>query len=493
MTSHFPSLVTSFLAQESAMPAEVIDSSSQGLGTPAIFFIFIAFLVVAKLIAKNFEGKQQLALKRIEMGQDIVAPQPVTNPENPSKNYFWLLLLVVGLSLLLFLCISSAILFFGLQGKAVSEVATIASGRHSTTKIASVPTAEFVSSATHQEAVSTPEFVERKTIEAVKQALRIEKWKTELPFPANQYSGVESCAIPLARRIHEELKPDVQAEVDNSEVTTAPTFVVNIEKLKANGDAAFLDQFKSAFKKLNPDIRIVDAEAERMTDGNAEARENLGAEYDVIVRASIKKRYSDKFPDRSLELRDGIVVCQLQRKGDTKREREKTFSVKFTDAPWLNDFEKFARLDPSQEFYVGLSDSFEQSADTAHQIALDDVANQFGRPFLDLNSSTYYRSFQQKITRPYGEVYREAILVIDAGKRFAGHRDSSRHAPASGKSLHIDPERGVAVLAIMTVMLTFIANAVTQGYYRTGLSRTSLVACSLAVIFIILIVVLNFA
>ena len=472
-------------------------------GSLEIIFIFVAFLVVAKLVANHFASKQKLALKRLELDKDNAAHSPVSSAKKTSGISILVTVLILFLSGFLFMAILSLFAFVSFAPSPVivshppqaspsdlaAEAAFVSSPPTPNAPISNAPMLQHNAPARLDVAVLA------EAPDTAQPLQRIEDWKAELFFPANQYSGAESCAIPLARRIHEELERDERPDEKNSDVSAPQTLVVNIENLKANGDAGFLDQFKTAFQKLSPNVKIVEAAAEKKLDEKSDSSENPATEYDVTVSVSTLSRYSDGFPDRTIEVENGAVACRLRRKGAEKEDRGKTFSVKFAETPWLNDFAKFARLYPSQKIFVGLSQGFEESSDNADEEARLDIANQMERSSIGYNATTYRHMFKQKITRPYGKVYRTAILAIVTGYEFAGHSESSpAYASVSrAKSFQIDPERGVAVLAIMTVMLTFIANAATQGYYRTGLSRTAVIVCSLAILFIFLIVVLNFA
>ena len=521
MNSNFPNLVTLFLAQE-AMPVESTNSHFPRLAMPEIVFVFIAFLVVASLISKHFEGRQKLALKRLELGKDDAAGQPALAVKMSSGPSVLVKILIVFFSVFLLLIMFSQFAFFYYS----ASVPTTRTSDADTTEAFSLATPEdafaplpaptppkpFVTNLyvpkTGNSTEPAPTVAE--AADPVQQFQRIEDWKAKLFFPANRYSGVESCAIPLARMIHEELKSDKKPDEKGSNGPAAQSLLVHVDTLRDFGHAAFLDQFKSAFEKLDPNVKIVDSEAEKNSDEHDQSDQNSDTDYEATFSLNRVNNYVDFFPSGKRELENGEVVCRLQRRGSAEKKRRKTLMASFNEAPWINDFEKFEQLDPSRKIYVGLSESFEQSEDTAHQIAVQDVANQLGLPSLELelDASIYHRTFKQKIIRPYGKVYREAILVIDIGNKFAGQANLTSRAQSRPLELdalrpelsvggrwskEIGAERGIAVLAILTVVLSFIANAATQGYYRTRLSRTTVIICSLAVIFILLIVVLNFA
>ena len=476
----------------------------------ALIIIF-AFLVVAKLVDAHFVSERAYTSKRRELGIDNDAKRPASAAQQSSGISGWTTAIIICSSVFFLLCIITGILIISVSPTEVHEAKVRMPSATSSTEIGSALSAEQVES-TYQDPLPL-EHIERKILDPAQQHQRIEQWKADLPFPANQYSGVESCAIPLARLIHKELesvrnnrqpKSETVAEdesgekVDkkNTELPASQILVVNVEQLKANGHAAFFDQFKLAFERLSPTVKIVDSKLANRQEKNDVSGEKSTAEYKVTFNVRFGSSGTDAFPYRSLELENGDLQCELQVKGSDEEIRKKNFSVDFNDIPWLNNFENFARLDPSQKIYVGLSKSFEQSADTAHQIAVQDVADQLGLSSLNIDATVYRRIFKQKITRPYGKVYREAILIIDTGnnfgvqKIFAGPPGSS---VSSGKPLEINAERGIAVLAILTVVLTFVANIATQGYYRRRLSQTTVIVCSLAAIFIFLIVILNFA
>ena len=497
MNNYFPIMVTPFLAQDASMVVEDTSRHFLNLNTPAIIFIIVAFLVVAKMISKHFEGRQQLALKRLELSKDDAAGQPAFVAKQSTGTSILVKLLIVFFLGFLLLCIISTVLFIGVRATKVKQIEHHASTARVTRGHSLATSAELYPS-DYLDAISKSKSTRRNTVDPVEQHQRIEGWKETLLFPANQYSGVESCATPLARMIHEILDFAKKPAEKNEDVSTQQTLVVDVEKIKAAGHATFFKKFKAAFKGLNPDVKILEAGKASTPDKDVASKGKPLQVYEANLNLKVKKTFSGLLNGRPSKLEQGEVICLLNPEGSDEKKQQKTFILNFDEYPWLNDFKTFARFYPSKKFTTGLSQSLEESAAAAHKIAIQDAANQLSLP-VEIVEQLVLGTFKQTIIRSYGNVYREAVLV-DAKKELAFQkwaaeidtRESAARA-SNGKSLKIDPESGLAILAIMTAGLAFIANIATQGYYRTGLSRTAVIVSSLAAFFIILLVILNFA
>ena len=450
--------------------------------------IVVVIMVAAYLISKRTGGTRKLN----GTGQSRPRKRPVSEEKK-----FWRGLYLVGAGLVALFAVGLVLVvlaFFMLWQSKAESIST-----HKEVTFNSAPPAEFVSS---DAAPSPPKPVKRIGLDLTKQRKRIEDWKKDLPFPVDLYSSVESCAAPVARMIQEELnsksktqtleaEAEEESEVESYAKSFSPpteqTIVVNVENLrlfKSGYADSFYRQFKAAYKKLAPNVKIV---------GDGEKIKNKSSECKVEFSLTNTETYTDGyvgFPPR--KVRKGKLLCKLKLIEGAEKYREKRFTVQFSETPWLND--DFTKLSPSGRFYVGLSQSLEKSNSTARELAIQDLAKQLGIPPEDVEPLVS-RYFPQKITRPYGSVYRAAVLV-DLGKKVGASSPASVASAQSypsyryskGIARGINPERGIAVLAIMTVVLALVANAITQGYYRLELSRTAIILCSIAAIFIILVV-----
>ena len=78
--------------------------------------------------------------------------------------------------------------------------------------------------------------------------------------------------------------------------------------------------------------------------------------------------------------------------------------------------------------------------------------------------------FAQKLTRPYGDVWREAVLIDVTGEAMRGTIEVAEARAARDSSI----KKGGALLAVLLLLaiiaVCFIGNAVTQGYYRRPLN-----------------------
>ena len=184
--------------------------------------------------------------------------------------------------------------------------------------------------------------------------------------------------------------------------------------------------------------------------------------------------------------------------GEKKYFEDRIKPVSFIEKPWLTNFANFTSLYPESRFYIGATEGVEPLRSKAHDRAVQDVANRLNLKSEQIEPQIAGR-FTQTIERPYGKVYREAILVQNPPKVRAFDSVAGVIAPSVQRSLlsRVVPtgppsfEFFLAMIVCLTVIAGFISNIATQGYYRTKISNTSLAVAALVVGLILLNVVMS--
>ena len=188
----------------------------------------------------------------------------------------------------------------------------------------------------------------------------------------------------------------------------------------------------------------------------------------------------------------GVVVCKV-RGIDSSTE----VAINCTEKLWLSDFESFAgRGDRLEDFSVGRSDEFLPNASQAQQTAIKNVtagrqySTNKGMRYL-VNGRPYKLSDRllQKYERPYGDVYRCAVL-LEADKETVSFASVPVGAQAKAKMRAPSFEWFVALLIGLTLVIGTISNVLTQGYCHAEISNSvsAMVVLGVFVLFLIVIV-----
>lgn len=320
----------------------------------------------------------------------------------------------------------------------------------------------------------------------------IRSWTEDLPFDADQYPSIEACAAPLARQIVEDIKEFQESEMTaeaTAEEKDPPTYSTPLRISKRESgffaDRDFYDfekALKKAFKSLKPSVFVANDEADNTRF--------------VTFSLNNFKNFEDAFPANSIRLKSGDISFRWSPR-DPKAENlpKETKSVSFIEKPWLTDFQRFTARYPESRFYVGAPTRVQPLKSKAHEHAVQEVAERLNLKAEQIEPRIAGK-FTQTIERPYGKVYREAILVQDPPSSPMQHmvanssdslfRDLHKRSPPSF-------EFSLAMIVCLTVVAGFISNIATQGYYRTRISRGVMIVAALCVVLIIFIVSMSLA
>jgi len=320
-------------------------------------------------------------------------------------------------------------------------------------------------------------------------------WTEELPFDADQYPGVVECAAPLARMIAKEIKADLatvakaeeteveaeaalEASVSVSIVHTELNSRVNGSWWYGSNSKNFDDAFRKALKSEMPNVLF---------------NSPIGKKYELRFGFEEILEFPEAYPERPLTLISGRMACRSP-------ELDKTYSVAFHQKPWLTHFKDFTL--ENRYYYIGATKKFQPLRSKAHEGAVKEIANR-----LKLNveqiEPLIVDKFTQAIERPYGTVFREAILVHNPPVNgvATGYVAVASSSPASASRsllgrLRFDLFRPsfeflLALIVCLTVVAGFTSNIVTQGYYRTEISNSLMLVAGVFVSVVLLTVVLG--
>ena len=149
-------------------------------------------------------------------------------------------------------------------------------------------------------------------------------------------------------------------------------------------------------------------------------------------------------------------------------------SIDFADKPWLVDIDKYAANKKLQHYT--LVDSPKSARNPAEATAMALEAASYNGP---IAPNQIADRFAQKLTLPYGELYREAILVdLSIPRSSVGMTSSAatntptegRRSQNQGVSVGLNPTRGLILTTIGLIAIGWISNLLTQGYYRQNIS-----------------------
>lgn len=174
----------------------------------------------------------------------------------------------------------------------------------------------------------------------------------------------------------------------------------------------------------------------------------------------------------------------------------------FIEKPWVAQFDQFASSNPQRNFVLARSDHFSASPESAFLIADQRGAESITRMLMPLvqegqvtlipdieiqtrntirwliQSGVFVRDrFVQRLKRPYGDVYRAAVLFevqphqleTLRGEIYTISRNRQRDRQASVSFLG----GAVVIFGVVTLLCLFL-NQATRGYYRAKLSAVCL-------------------
>ncbi len=356
-------------------------------------------------------------------------------------------------------------------------------------------------------------------------------WDEAVAPVANVYPGIPDCGRPLAAKLVTHLQDELKSEEESSkaEAEAPPRYRIALKNsgLDQRDFLNFLIHFRNEFTAAFPGSFVDDMTAGSYPTPKDADKENQLQRLSITVYHSSDgqggmAKWDDRNPRRALE-RSGQMVCKLRRNG---RMGQMEFTSDFIEKAWVADAEKFLMRWPKRKFIIGFSPRLAASEHEARAEALKDANVRLARlngeiflPSYDMEENVVDR-FVQKLTMPYGSVWREAVLLdykmhdpplikfedpafaarvaADGSDSAISYSRTSSHAGATdvasgpGRS-QFHSERLVAGLMLLTVVVGWISNWMTQGYYRGPVWTVAGTLFSIGFLFLIFVVLISFA
>ena len=293
-------------------------------------------------------------------------------------------------------------------------------------------------------------------------------WSNSLPPTADIYPSIPSCGRPLAFQIAEQIRQDKRSKKKFAVTFVKETYAGDHDQWKPPED--FVANFRGEFVKQFPgsDVAVVTAEAKS-------ANQKLQP---LEIKLSFKP---------TEKIRTGKQIAgTISARWTTRSGTRAVALIDYVDKPWV--------LDPDDDgdkgrLSVGYSKRLARSPAEAASLARDSVQ---ALPVQVIDR------FRQKLSLPYGELWQEAVLVntrISANSTMRGYyvdllplvrnweseRPPTRLSQASLPQSEAQPRKlnsrsglsqtsALIVTTIGLVLIGFISNLLTQGYYRQNIN-----------------------
>lgn len=319
-------------------------------------------------------------------------------------------------------------------------------------------------------------------------------WDHDLPFEANIYPGLTECGRPLARKLAAHLKQstgnnesDAKPDTPAAEAGPADRYRVELcnDRLDHKNYLNFLIRFRNEFRQQVKGSSVVDAtdpNKPATTNGDATGdRRTVSVKISSIIEESISGHNKWNLLGKE---QTGQVVMELTDANDTIE-----WVAEFSDKPWLAETESFVSRNADRMFVIGYSPRLASSRQEAGAAALKDALARLQtskgiRLAHHENVDDYVSDrFVQKLTMPYGSVWREAVLIhIQGAETQRVARVAGAVAPATAAELAAKRswkpsiESMLASLMLLTMAVGWICNLITQGYYRVSITRAVVTA-----------------
>ena len=297
-------------------------------------------------------------------------------------------------------------------------------------------------------------------------------------FQANLYPGLIECMEPLARKIGDAVENEgLIPTTDAGQETEQLVFTVHAEDSLRSESPQCLDQFINGLAERFPGAQVLTSETKHGAPSTKPKKHELFLSLSASVEsgtpiklAPIVTANSRVF--HSLRSSSGNVKCQA-----VGSNAKANAAVIYIEKSWVNQFDQLVSELPKKQFVVGYSQELSSSEPLARQSAMENAQSQI-RVHADTNGgintlideSHVADRFAQKLTRPYGDVWREAVLIDVTGEAMRGTIEVAEARAARDSSI----KKGGALLAVLLLLAIvaacFIGNAVTQGYYRRPLN-----------------------
>jgi hypothetical protein len=280
-------------------------------------------------------------------------------------------------------------------------------------------------------------------------------------FTARIYPSLVATATPLAIKLADELHS--VGSGDSAAPVVPMTIQIAGEQLVEKHRSGLLERFSRQLRTEFPDAAVL------VIDGpSGDQRADLD-EGTVWVSLRMDDQETRPSWDEGIGQERGRHVCLAQTaRGDIVVECE------YIDKPWLEDFDAFVSQRPTKRYTIGYSGSLVSSEAEARRLAMKDAVAKSRikvapNAFVHVSEQHVVDRFAQRLSRPYGDVWREAVLLDVSPDRMAPLISTVQTSLVKRRTETRSALYGLVVLLGFTTLLCVILDAITQGYFRKPL------------------------
>ena len=323
----------------------------------------------------------------------------------------------------------------------------------------------------------------------------VEPWSNTLPPTADVYPSITLCGRPLAFQIAEAIRREKRSEKE---------FAVTFVKETRPGDhdqwkppRSFVANFRIEFVKQFPGSTVVNPIREAEIKAEADpANKHLQP---LVIKLSLKPVAESAGSFQAFDFQDHEVsAAEISARWTTKSKTRAAASINFIDKSWVVDPAGYLSDNSALQLAVGFSQRLARSPSEAKTLALENINRQIQNPSNHATADQILDRFVQKVSMPYGELWREAVLVdlqmqsnnvaaraMDGENRDVPHLELDREwsPPATSTFRRVrnqqfshrqsgNPAPGLILTAIGLISIGLISNLLTQGYYRQNIKYT---------------------
>ena len=291
-------------------------------------------------------------------------------------------------------------------------------------------------------------------------------------FAADVYPSrratVEPLALQLLSSVHEVLSQvDDAPDRSTDDKTRAIENVIVFSEESSDADSVMSDQFASHVRKLFPkaNVSVLQSSPQKPESGT------------LVVELKVVSDRNRKISEPVYRQLSGKHRCEWELVAIEPGSG--TIDIGFVNKPWVESFDTFVSENPDTNYVVGYSSSLCNNEHEAKLSALQDAQSKSrfshaGVEYPLIGESNVVDRFAQRVSRPYGDVWREAVLLEVPPNALAVaidelHRADQRRRHASAVEASVVWMRiiGFMLISLVTLAVCGALNWLTQGYYRT--------------------------
>lgn len=281
-------------------------------------------------------------------------------------------------------------------------------------------------------------------------------------FDADVYPGLVQAAAPLARHVRAKLEANrlLQSNTTGDGIIEPQQVIITANLVAPEFRSSATEQFSEEIRKH------FDKSSISTTDSSVDS--TFGNIVVLRIDSQNVQRASAPWDNQFIAVSSGTLLCEAR-----TQIGQANIAVKYVEKPWVESFGAFTMERPNKQFMAGYSTSLALSEADARREAMSDASEklrQSGFTHFPIAESLACDRFVQKLSRPYGDVWRVAFLFDLSSPSLAHHAVATEHARTSATVRYRASILAIAALFLITIVLCVVLNLLTLGYYRMQLS-----------------------